>query len=273
MHGNRRYPRRQQQHTPHALSATASETDRLNAWFETKFEEELQRSPLYLTVLGRKDRDNGFEDEALAISKADVDELLCQFDDEELSDKNKLSPDIWLYHHERRLDAHRFRNHSYMIDQMSGVQSFFPTFMISFHKVDDVFNMEAYTARLRRIDRLVEPRYRQHRSHSHRRWQPAPRQGVLRRAPARLHHHTDDRRRRSSARTSNSMTPTDAGRQRYIDEAESKLDFIRTRLPDYFGLLPKGDVVVKRVEAFREQDGAAQHYNAGTADGSRPGVY
>jgi uncharacterized protein (DUF885 family) len=31
--------------------------------------------------------------------------------------------------------------------------------------------------------------------------------------------------------------------------------------------------VVKRVESFREQDGAAQHYNPGTPDGSRSGVY
>ena len=30
---------------------------------------------------------------------------------------------------------------------------------------------------------------------------------------------------------------------------------------------------MKRVEPFREQDGAAQHYNQGTPDGSRPGVY
>ena len=30
---------------------------------------------------------------------------------------------------------------------------------------------------------------------------------------------------------------------------------------------------MKRVEAFREQDGAAQHYFPGTPDGSRPGVY
>jgi len=65
----------------------------------------------------------------------------------------------------------------------------------------------------------------------------------------------------------------DAGRQQYLDDAETQLDFIRKRLPDYFGLLPKGSLVVKRVEAFREQDGAAQHYNPGTPDGSRPGIY
>lgn len=66
---------------------------------------------------------------------------------------------------------------------------------------------------------------------------------------------------------------TDEGRQAYIDEASAKLAFIKARLPDYFGLLPKADLVVKRVEPFREQPGAAQHYFPGTPDGSRPGVY
>lgn len=65
----------------------------------------------------------------------------------------------------------------------------------------------------------------------------------------------------------------DEGANAYIAEASAKLDFIKARLPDYFGLLPKADLVVKRVEPFREQPGAAQHYFPGTPDGSRPGVY
>ncbi|NLA68957.1 MAG: DUF885 domain-containing protein [Gammaproteobacteria bacterium] len=66
---------------------------------------------------------------------------------------------------------------------------------------------------------------------------------------------------------------TDAGRQAYIDEATRAIDNIKQHLPKYFGLLPKADLVVRRVEAFREQDGAAQHYNPASPDGSRPGVY
>ena len=66
---------------------------------------------------------------------------------------------------------------------------------------------------------------------------------------------------------------TDAGRQAYIDEATADIANIKEQLPNYFGLLPKADLVVKRVEAFREQPGAAQHYYPGTPDGSRPGVY
>ena len=66
---------------------------------------------------------------------------------------------------------------------------------------------------------------------------------------------------------------TDEGRQAYIDDATLAIDNLKSLLPDYFGLLPKADLVVKRVEAFRERDGAAQHYYPGTPDGSRPGTY
>lgn len=66
---------------------------------------------------------------------------------------------------------------------------------------------------------------------------------------------------------------TDAGRQAYIDDATKAIDNIKQHLPAYFGLLPKADLVVRRVEAFREQDGAAQHYFPGTPDGARPGIY
>ena len=65
----------------------------------------------------------------------------------------------------------------------------------------------------------------------------------------------------------------DEGAQMYIDAATAALDNIESKLPQYFGLLPKAGLEVRRVEPFREQDGGAQHYNSGTPDGSRPGIY
>ena len=66
---------------------------------------------------------------------------------------------------------------------------------------------------------------------------------------------------------------TDEGREAYLQAARDHFDTIQSRLPDFFGLLPKAGIVVKRVEAFRELPGAAQHYVPGTPDGTRPGVY
>ena len=65
----------------------------------------------------------------------------------------------------------------------------------------------------------------------------------------------------------------DAGAAEYIKLAEGYLSGMQAKLPEYFGILPKAGLVVKRVEPFREQPGGAQHYMAGTPDGSRPGTF
>jgi uncharacterized protein (DUF885 family) len=56
------------------------------------------------------------------------------------------------------------------------------------------------------------------------------------------------------------LPSTDAGRAQYIKLAEEYLEAMTAKLPEYFGILPKGQLVVRRVEPFREQPGAAQHY-------------
>jgi uncharacterized protein (DUF885 family) len=66
---------------------------------------------------------------------------------------------------------------------------------------------------------------------------------------------------------------TDQGRQAYIDAATAHIAFMKQQLPKYFGILPKADVIVKRVEPYREVAGAPQHYYFSTPDGSRPGVF
>jgi uncharacterized protein (DUF885 family) len=66
---------------------------------------------------------------------------------------------------------------------------------------------------------------------------------------------------------------TDEGRAAYLALAETYLVDMQRRLPEYFGILPKAALVVKRVEAFREEAGGAQHYVRGTPDGSRAGIF
>jgi uncharacterized protein (DUF885 family) len=65
----------------------------------------------------------------------------------------------------------------------------------------------------------------------------------------------------------------DAGAQQYVDMATKHIEEMKLALPKYFGRLPKADLIVKRVEPFREEPGGAQHYMSGTPDGSRPGIY
>ena len=65
----------------------------------------------------------------------------------------------------------------------------------------------------------------------------------------------------------------DAGRAKYLDLARGYLAGMKARLPEFFGRLPKTDLVVKRVEPYREEPGGAAHYSSGAADGSRPGTF
>lgn len=64
-----------------------------------------------------------------------------------------------------------------------------------------------------------------------------------------------------------------AGRERYLKEAKAIIDTMRDALPEYFGLVPKADIVVKRVEAFREKSAGKAFYQNPSKDGSRPGIY
>ncbi|MEZ5973770.1 MAG: DUF885 domain-containing protein [Planctomycetota bacterium] len=65
----------------------------------------------------------------------------------------------------------------------------------------------------------------------------------------------------------------DAGKAAYLAEATRLIDTMRSRLPEVFGVLPKADIEVCAVEAWREKSAGKAFYNSGTPDGSRPGRY
>ncbi len=65
----------------------------------------------------------------------------------------------------------------------------------------------------------------------------------------------------------------DAGRARYLKLADDYLAGMKAALPKYFGRIPKSELVVKQVEAYRAEPGGAAHYNSGSLSAGRPGVY
>ncbi len=66
---------------------------------------------------------------------------------------------------------------------------------------------------------------------------------------------------------------TDAGREAYMAEATAIIDDMRGRLDTLFITKPKANMVVKRVEPFREDTAFGAFYNSPALDGSRPGTY
>jgi len=392
--------------------ASVSVNEQLNQWFEEQYEAELQFSPMRMTSQGRKDRYGEIDDmseeaevASLERRRKSVEEMKAKFDRASLNDDAKLSYDLWEHQYTLSAQGAKFRRSSYVFNQMNGVHTYLPTFMLSFHKVENYEDMQAYVSRLnemgRAMNQLVEraklnasegvrpPKFayetvlKQARSvisgapftddeadsslladvktklatlksgelisdeQRAELLQSANKALVESFAPAyenlisfftediantseqsqgvhanpngddyyayrlklmtttdmtaeqihqlglseveRLRAEMEEIKEKSGFEGSlqdffayirdsqdNEMfyfPNTDEGRQGYIDDATSAIDNIKAELPNYFGILPKGDLIVKRVESYREQDGAPQHYFPGTPDGSRPGVY
>ena len=65
----------------------------------------------------------------------------------------------------------------------------------------------------------------------------------------------------------------DAGRASYMAEATDIIEDMKGRLDGLFITKPKADIIVKRVEPFREATAFGAFYNRPAPDGSRPGTY
>jgi len=391
-------------------SVVQSESERLNQWFEEEYEKELLLSPMYLTRLGRKEHygeiDDFSEEAELAYLERQAksaETLRSQFNYEALSSEAKVSYDLWMYQIESEQAMAPYSRHRYVFNQMRGMHSYLPNFLINFHKVDSESDMNDYVTRLSATAESIgvllsraqlnasegvrPPRFAyegaitqstnlitgqpfdQESTVDSPLWQDAQqkvdalfeaetisadtanklkaaakkvllsefepsykslvswlkedvtkasaealgvgslpqgksyydaqllRNTTLKLSSEEIHQlglqevarlRADMLALQKRAKFEGSLQDffhfiktdpqffyenTDEGRQGYLDDSTAYLDYIASKLPEYFGLLPKADLVVKRVEAFRERDGAAQHYYSGTPDGSRPGIY
>ena len=393
-------------------AAEQTETQKLNAWFDEKYEEQVMMSPIQLTFLGRKDRYGEIDDMSYEAQKEQVDwqlasvaEMEATFDYDKLTPEAKNSWDIWKYQAERAEEGLQYFYNGYTFDQMNGPQAFLATFLIQFHRVDTLEDMQAYISRIRESGRageqlltiakeaasrgvatpdfalegvidqsrkiitgapftegepsdiwadiemeisnlleageideaqaetlrtdarvalvdVFQPGYQAIIDWAESELPDAPANptGVGTTQPngkayydyrlkvstttdltadeihqigldevERLHAQMEAVKdeygfdgtlqeffvflRENKDNRDLYYENTDAGAEQYIADATAAIDNIEGQLPDYFGILPKADLVVKRVEPFREQDGAAQHYYPGTPDGSRPGTY
>jgi uncharacterized protein (DUF885 family) len=137
------------------VTTATSESERLNQWFETKYEESLQFSPLTMTSLGRKDKYDEIDDlsveaqdKRLAWQAASVKELMDNFDYDQLDDDTKISYNLWLFQYEQAQAQVPFRQHGYVFTQMQGGHTQLPNLLINFHKVNNESDMQAYISRI-----------------------------------------------------------------------------------------------------------------------------
>ncbi|MCX2680201.1 DUF885 domain-containing protein [Galbibacter sp. EGI 63066] len=66
---------------------------------------------------------------------------------------------------------------------------------------------------------------------------------------------------------------TDEGKEVYMDSATTIVNNMKKQLDKLFLTKPKADMIVKRVEAFREKSAGKAFYQSPSKDGSRPGIY
>jgi len=147
---------------PPAMVPGMTESDRLNAWFDAKYEEELGFSPMELTFLGRKARNDQLDDFSLAArdlqlawQRDTVREMQRRFDYARLDETAKLSWDLWKYRYETAAAMKPWWLHEYVFDQMNGPQSQLPTFLINFHAVDSEEDLVAYLRRIEQLPRAM----------------------------------------------------------------------------------------------------------------------
>ncbi|HEX8379035.1 MAG TPA: DUF885 domain-containing protein [Allosphingosinicella sp.] len=66
---------------------------------------------------------------------------------------------------------------------------------------------------------------------------------------------------------------TDAGRQRYLADANAFIAQVMEAAPKWFSRLPKAPLEVRAVETWRQETASVAFYNRPSPDGSRPGIF
>jgi uncharacterized protein (DUF885 family) len=140
------------------IKAPTKSEQTLTPWLDAQYEEELQFSPIELTFLGRKERNSEIDAftfaafaEQLAWKKSSVAQMQRLFKREDLTLDEQLSFDLWTYQLQRMQDREQFFYDGLVFDQMNGIQSFVPTFLINFHRVETADDMRAYIERVRAV--------------------------------------------------------------------------------------------------------------------------
>ena len=140
-----------------------AESAKANLFFNRVFDEAVARSPMFMGYLGIKKDTDKWDDlsdaralEDFVITVQNLAELKRSVDFEALDDQAKVSYRMFVNDAERSIEGWRWRFHNYPLNQMSGLHSEAPAFLINYHPVASVADAHAYIARLRGMGRLFD---------------------------------------------------------------------------------------------------------------------
>jgi uncharacterized protein (DUF885 family) len=144
-------------------SGITSETAKANAFFDRAFDEAVARSPQALTQLGLKQDYDKWDDlseahaaAGLALTVRQLAELKATIDYASLDEQAKVSYRLFVRDAEEAIEGWRWRDHDYPLNQMDGLHSEAPAFLINYHRMGSVAEARAYVARLRGLGPLLD---------------------------------------------------------------------------------------------------------------------
>ncbi|MEM9171891.1 MAG: DUF885 domain-containing protein [Pseudomonadota bacterium] len=146
---------------PTDAQTVAEHSAKANAFFDRVFDEAVDRSPTYQSYLGIK-KDYGLWDEntaeaeaaELEITRRELQALRDTINPALLDEQTQVSYALFIEEAEREIEAYQWRHHNYPINQMGGVHSQVPSFLINIHQIADESDAKAYISRLNGVEKL-----------------------------------------------------------------------------------------------------------------------
>ncbi len=146
------------------VSSTAEITESTRAMqlYDTIYDEAVDRDPVWQTYLGiKKDYDkwNDYSEQfqlaELNHTKANLKRLLT-LDTNQLNQQTLLSYELMTLNLNNKINDYRWRHHDYPVNQMRGVHSKIPAFLINQHSIDNTKEAKDYIARVKGSQLLIE---------------------------------------------------------------------------------------------------------------------
>lgn len=141
----------------------ASASKAMNDWFQEQWDAEVSLSPMTQTYLGDKtdydkwdDMSKEAEEKSLERTKARLAYLKDSVDKNKLDEATKLSYKLAVQQQEDDISDFQYRLHNYPVNQMFGIHSQVPSFLINMHQITNKSDAEAYVSRLNGVNMMFD---------------------------------------------------------------------------------------------------------------------
>jgi len=141
----------------------AAASNKLNQWFQQEWDYDVSQSPMTQTYLGDKtdyDKWDDFSKDAetkqLERTKTRLAYLKDSVNKNALDEATLLSYKLSMQQQENEIADYKYRLHNYPVNQMRGIHSQVPSFLINMHQITNKSDAEAYISRLNGVTSMFD---------------------------------------------------------------------------------------------------------------------